>query len=115
MVICYYKLCPQIATFNHKNIMLLCNITKVLSLAEVVKPSRSQVQRHQANQLVGHSPCQRPKNGVIKSLFFNTFYLWTAVFFPPVVISYYDFLVLFAPISYVVSLLYFMCTWGRRF
>jgi hypothetical protein len=37
----------------------------------------------------------------IKSLFFNTLYLWTAVFVSPLVISYHDFLVLFAPTSYV--------------
>jgi hypothetical protein len=33
----------------------------------------------------------------IKSLFFNTLYLWTASFISPLVISYHDFLVLFAP------------------
>jgi hypothetical protein len=33
----------------------------------------------------------------LKSLFFYTLYLWTTAFVSPVVISYYDFLVLFTP------------------
>jgi hypothetical protein len=33
----------------------------------------------------------------IKSLFFNTLYLWTTDFVSPLVISYHDFIVLFAP------------------
>jgi hypothetical protein len=33
------------------------------------------------------------------SLFFNTLYLWTVVFFFSLVVSYHDFLVLFAPTS----------------
>jgi hypothetical protein len=32
----------------------------------------------------------------IKSLFFNTVYLWTIAFISPMVISHHDFLVLFA-------------------
>jgi hypothetical protein len=35
----------------------------------------------------------------IKSLFFNTLYLWTADLFSPLVISYHNFHVLFAPTS----------------
>jgi len=35
----------------------------------------------------------------IKSLFFNKFYLWTAAFVSPLVISYYDFLFLLTPTS----------------
>jgi hypothetical protein len=31
----------------------------------------------------------------IKSLFFNTLYLWTAAFVYPLMISYHDFLILF--------------------
>jgi hypothetical protein len=45
----------------------------------------------------------------IKSLFFNTLYLWTADFVSALVISYHDFLVLFAPTSLVASLIYFLC------
>jgi hypothetical protein len=32
-----------------------------------------------------------------KSFFFNTLYLWTVAYVSPLVISYYDFLILFAP------------------
>jgi hypothetical protein len=39
----------------------------------------------------------------IKSLFFNTLYLWIAAFVYPLVFSYHDFLVL----------LYFLFTWRR--
>jgi hypothetical protein len=47
----------------------------------------------------------------IKSLFFNT-YLWTAAFVSSLVISYHDFLILFAHTIQVASLVYFLCTWG---
>jgi hypothetical protein len=33
----------------------------------------------------------------IKSLFFNTLYLWTPTYVSPLVVSYHDFIVLFAP------------------
>jgi hypothetical protein len=46
----------------------------------------------------------------IKSLFFNTLYLWTAAFVSPLLISYHDFLIIFAPPSEVVYLVYFLCT-----
>jgi hypothetical protein len=49
----------------------------------------------------------------INSLFFNALYLWTAAFVSPLLISYYDFLVLFAPTRHVASLVYSMCTWSR--
>jgi hypothetical protein len=35
----------------------------------------------------------------IKSLFFNTLYLWTTTYVFPLAVSYQDFLVLFAPTS----------------
>jgi hypothetical protein len=35
----------------------------------------------------------------IKSLLFNTLYLWTTAFVSSLVISFYDFIILFAPIS----------------
>jgi hypothetical protein len=47
----------------------------------------------------------------IKSLFFNTLYIWIAVFVSSLVISYHDFLVLFVSTSWVASLVYFLCTW----
>jgi hypothetical protein len=48
----------------------------------------------------------------IKSLFFNTTYFWTAAYVSPLMITYHKFHVLFVPISLVVPLVYFMCTWG---
>jgi len=35
----------------------------------------------------------------LKSFFFNTLYLWTTAYISPLVISYHDFLILFAPAS----------------
>jgi hypothetical protein len=48
----------------------------------------------------------------IKSLFFNTMYLWTIAFVSPLVISYHNFLFLFTPTNYMVSLVCSLCTWG---
>jgi hypothetical protein len=45
---------------------------------------------------------------------FNTLYLWTSTYVSPVVISFHVFLAVFAPNSWVASLVYFMCTWGRH-
>jgi hypothetical protein len=46
----------------------------------------------------------------LKYFFFNISYLWTAAFVSPLVISYYDFLVLRTPTTWVASLVYFLCT-----
>jgi hypothetical protein len=35
----------------------------------------------------------------LKSLFFNTLYIWTVAYISPLMISYHDFLILFAPTS----------------
>jgi hypothetical protein len=43
----------------------------------------------------------------LKSFFFNTLYLWTAAYIFPLVLSFYDFLILFSSSSYVFSLVYF--------
>jgi hypothetical protein len=48
----------------------------------------------------------------VKSLLFNTLYLWTIAFVFPLVINYNNYLVLFAP-NYVFFLVYFLCTLER--
>jgi len=50
----------------------------------------------------------------IKSLFFNTLYLWTATYVSPLVISYHDFLVLFVPLARWL-LLYTSCVHGAPY
>jgi hypothetical protein len=54
----------------------------------------------------------RERTMELKSFFFNTLYLWTAAYIFPLVLSFYDFLILFSSSSYVFSLVYFLCTWG---
>jgi hypothetical protein len=47
----------------------------------------------------------------IKSLFFNTLYLWTTIFVSPLVISYHNFL-FFLPLLDMWLLLYISCVPG---
>jgi hypothetical protein len=48
--------------------------------------------------------------GEIKFLFFKTLYMWTTAYMSHLMISYSDFLVLFAPSSFVFPFVYFLCT-----
>lgn len=46
----------------------------------------------------------------IKFLFFKTLYLWIVAYVSPLMISHSDFLVRFAPFSFSLLLVYFLCT-----